>query len=143
LKVVERSALVTFSAAQMFALVDDVARYPEFLPWCTGAQVAETAPSQRLATVQVARGAFKTQFTTRNIVQSDSSIHMELVEGPFSHLTGLWNFDPLGDRGSRVVFKIAFQFKNPLMAAAFNPVFESVCDKIVDAFVARAQQMYR
>ena len=68
---------------------------------------------------------------------------MELVEGPFSRLMGRWNFDAIGERGSRVLFKVEFEFKNKLMAIAMNPVFESVCDKIVDAFVQRAQTAYR
>jgi ribosome-associated toxin RatA of RatAB toxin-antitoxin module len=143
LKVVERSALVTFTAAQMYALVTDVARYPEFLPWCASARVEELSPSERLAAISVVRGAFRTQFTTRNTARPDSQILMDLVEGPFSRLTGRWNFDSIGERGSRVRFRVEFEFKSRLMAAAFSPVFESVCDKIVDAFVMRAQNMYR
>lgn len=143
LKVIERSALVTFTAAQMFALVNDVNRYPEFLPWCAGAKVDELSPTERLAAVVVSRGAFKTQFTTRNTLQPGSAILMELVEGPFSRLTGHWNFDPIGERGSRVRFRVEFEFKSLLMGAAFSPIFESVCDKIVDAFVVRAQAIYR
>jgi len=143
LQVVERNALVTFSAARMFALVNDVARYPEFLPWCVGAEVEEVSPGERLAAVKVAKGLVRMQFTTRNSLRQDSQILMELVEGPFSHLVGQWDFDPVGERGSRVSFRIEFEFKSRLMSAALSPVFQSVCDSIVDAFVARAQAMYR
>jgi ribosome-associated toxin RatA of RatAB toxin-antitoxin module len=138
LKVVERSALVKHTPAQMFALVDDVPRYPEFLPWCVGARIESASAGERLAQLKIARGAIHLEFTTRNTVVPDAEILMQLVEGPFNHLTGRWNFDPIGDRGSRVRFKVDFEFKNRLMAMAFNPVFESVCDKIVDAFVVRA-----
>ena len=143
MQVVERNALVTFSAARMFALVNDVARYPEFLPWCVGAEVEEVSPGERLAAVKVAKGLVRMQFTTRNSLRQDSQILMELVEGPFSHLVGQWDFDPVGERGSRVSFRIEFEFKSRLMSAALSPVFQSVCDSIVDAFVARAQAMYR
>jgi ribosome-associated toxin RatA of RatAB toxin-antitoxin module len=142
LKVVERSALVKHTPAQMFALVDDVPRYPEFLPWCVAARRETLSATQRQAQLKIARGAIQLEFTTRNTVQADAQILMELVEGPFNHLTGRWNFDPIADKGSRVRFKVDFEFKSRLMAMALNPVFESVCDKIVDAFVVRAQQIY-
>lgn len=143
MRVVERSAIVTHTPAQMFALVDDVARYPEFLPWCVGARVRESSPTERIAAIDIAKGSLKMHFTTKNTVQPDAQILMELIEGPFSRLMGKWNFDAIGERGSRVLFKVEFEFKNKLMAIAMNPVFESVCDKIVDAFVLRAQTAYR
>ena len=141
--IVERSALVTFTAAQMYALVNDVPRYPEFLPWCVSARVEEISPTERLASVSVAKSMIRMQFTTRNTLQLDAEILMQLAEGPFSRLTGRWSFEALGERGSRVVFRVDFEFKSRVMAAALNPMFQSVCDSIVDAFVLRAQCMYR
>jgi len=143
LPIVERSALVTFTPAQMYALVNDVARYPEFLPWCVSAQVEQIAPNETLAAVEAAKGMERMQFTTRNSSRPDSEILMQLAEGPFSRLTGRWNFDAVGERGSRVLFRIDFEFKSRMLATAFNPIFRSVCDSIVDAFVQRAQSMYR
>jgi ribosome-associated toxin RatA of RatAB toxin-antitoxin module len=125
LQVVERSAIVTFTAAQMFALVDDVSRYPEFLPWCSGAQVEVISATERLATVKVARGLMRTEFTTRNTLTPDTQI-----------------FEAIGGRGSRVHFRVEFEFKSRLTAAAFNSVFEALCGTIVDAFVVRAQKIY-
>jgi len=142
MQVVERSALVTYTAAQMFALVNDVARYPEFLPWCVGARVEEVSAGERIAALQVARGVLQTEFTTRNTLQQDAQIHMQLMHGPFRNLTGEWRFEPIGTRGSRVHFRIEFEFKNRLSATAFNAVFESLCGTIVDAFVLRAQTIY-
>jgi ribosome-associated toxin RatA of RatAB toxin-antitoxin module len=142
MQVVERSSLVTFTAAQMFALVNDVARYPEFLPWCVGARVEDVSPAERIAALKVARGVLQTEFTTRNTLVQDAQIHMQLMHGPFRDLTGEWRFEPIGARGSRVQFKVEFEFKNRLAATAFNSVFESLCGTIVDAFVVRAQTMY-
>jgi ribosome-associated toxin RatA of RatAB toxin-antitoxin module len=133
---------VTYTAAQMFALVNDVARYPEFLPWCVGARVEEVSAAERIAALKVARGVLKTEFTTRNTLQQDARIHMQLMHGPFRDLTGEWRFEPIGTRGSRVYFRMEFEFKNRLSAAAFNAVFESLCGTIVDAFVLRAQAIY-
>jgi ribosome-associated toxin RatA of RatAB toxin-antitoxin module len=143
LQVVERSAIVTFTAAQMFALVDDVARYPEFLPWCIGARVERVSATERLAAVRIERGLMRTEFTTRNTLTPDAQILMHLVDGPFRSLSGEWRFEAIGDRGSRVHFRMQFEFKNRLTAAAFNAVFEAVCGTIIDAFVLRAQQIYR
>jgi ribosome-associated toxin RatA of RatAB toxin-antitoxin module len=142
MQLVERTALVTFSPAQMYALVCDVARYPEFLPWCTAARVEEQSAAEQLATVKVARGLLQTEFTTRNALEPDARIEMRLVRGPFRELLGVWRFEPIGTRGTRVSFRVEFEFKNRVSAAAFNAVFESLCGTIVDAFVQRAQKIY-
>lgn len=142
MKVVERSAIVPYSAAQMYALVNDVARYPEFLPWCDAARVEDVSPTIRVATVNIARGPLKTQFTTRNSLAPDAEILMNLVDGPFRSLIGQWRFDAIGERGSRVSFRVEFDFKNGLMAAAFNAIFEALCGTIVAAFVQRARQIH-
>ncbi len=142
MKVVERSAIVTFSAKQMFDLVNDVGHYPDFLPWCAGARVDEESETERVASVKVARGVLRTEFTTRNTLTRDSRILMHLVDGPFRDLIGEWRFDAIGERGSRVSFRVEFEFKNRLTAAAMGAAFETVCSTIVDAFVARAHKIY-
>ncbi len=142
LQVIERSAIVTYTAAQMFALVGDVGRYPEFLPWCIGGRVADEPDGRRLASVSIARGLLRTEFTTRNTLIKDSQILMNLVDGPFRNLTGEWRFDAIGERGSRVRFHVEFEFKNRLTAAALGAAFEALCSNIVDAFVLRAQKIY-
>src|ERR1700736_4523063 len=99
MQVVERSALVTYTASQMFALVNDVARYPEFLPWCVGARVEDVSAGERIAALKAARGVLQTEFTTRYTVQQDAHTHMQLMHGPFRDLTGEWRFEPIGTRG--------------------------------------------
>jgi ribosome-associated toxin RatA of RatAB toxin-antitoxin module len=142
MQVVERSALVTFTPAQMFALVNDVPRYPEFLPWCVGVRVEDVSPTERIAMMKIAHGVLQTEFTTRNSLIPDAQIDMQLTHGPFRDLTGEWRFEAIGARGSRVNFKVEFEFKNRLTAAAFNAVFETLCGSIVDAFVVRAKKIY-
>lgn len=142
MQVVERSALVTFTPAQMFALVNDLPSYPDFLPWCVGVRVEEVSPTERLAGLKIAHGVLQTEFTTRNTLTPDKQIDMRLTHGPFRDLTGAWRFEAIGDRGSRVNFKVEFEFKNRLTSAAFNAVFESLCGTIVDAFVTRARKVY-
>jgi ribosome-associated toxin RatA of RatAB toxin-antitoxin module len=142
LPVVERSAMVTFTAKQMFDLVNDVGRYPQFLPWCTGARVEDRSDTERVASVKVARGVLRMEFTTRNTLKRDAQILMHLIDGPFRNLIGEWRFDAIGERGSRVSFRVEFEFKNRLTAAALGAAFEAVCNSIVDAFVLRAQKIY-
>ena len=142
MQVVERSALVVYTPAQMFALVNDVARYPDFLPWCVGVKVEEVSATERIAALKISRGVLQTEFTTRNTLLPDAQIHMQLMHGPFRDLTGLWRFEAIGARGSRVEFRVQFEFKNRLTAAAFDAVFETLCGSIVDAFAQRAQRVY-
>lgn len=142
MQLVERSALVSYTPAQMFALVNDVARYPEFLPWCTAARVEDVSATERIASLTIARGVLQTEFTTRNRLQQDAQIRLQLLYGPFRDLTGEWRFEAIGTRGSRVHFRVEFEFKNRLSATAFNAVFEALCGTIIDAFVVRAQSIY-
>ena len=142
LQVIERSAIVPFTPAQMFALVNDVVRYPEFLPWCTGARVEDISDIERLASIKVARGLLRTEFTTRNTLRANEQIQMQLAEGPFSALSGEWRFEAIGERGCRVQFRMQFTFKNRLTASALGGVFESLCASIVDAFAQRAQKIH-
>lgn len=142
MQVVERSALVSFTPAQMFALVNDVSSYPQFLPWCVAVRVEEVSATERIAMLRIAHGVLQTEFTTRNTLIPDAQIDMRLTHGPFRDLTGAWRFDAIGDRGARVHFKVEFEFKNRLTSAAFNAVFKTLCGGIVDAFVVRAQKVY-
>ncbi len=126
----------------MYALVDDVARYPEFLPWCRTAAELERTPTEVVASLHVHKGALHAQFTTRNRLEPSEAIHLELVDGPFRTLSGAWRFSPIADKGSRVSLQLRFAFANPLNAWLLEPVFEHTCNSLVDAFVVRAQATY-
>lgn len=126
----------------MFALVDDVASYPQFLPWCKTAQVMERSPQEVIARLQVHRGPLHARFTTRNRLEPPSGIGLTLVEGPFRTLAGEWRFSAIADQGSRVSLMLKFAFANPLNAWLLEPVFEHTCSSLVDAFVARARALY-
>lgn len=126
----------------MYALVDDVARYPEFLPWCRTAAELERTPTEVVASLQVHKGALHAQFTTRNRLEPSEAIYLELVDGPFRTLSGAWRFSPIADKGSRVSLQLRFAFANPLNAWLLEPVFEHTCNSLVDAFVVRAQATY-
>lgn len=140
---VNRQALVPYSPAEMFALVDDVPAYPQFLPWCRSAQVHSRNEDEVRASIELAKGSLRKSFTTCNRLQKDKMIEMRLVEGPFRHLEGFWRFDALkGGAATRVSLDLDFEFSNRLMAMAVGPVFNQVADTLVDAFVRRAREVY-
>jgi ribosome-associated toxin RatA of RatAB toxin-antitoxin module len=142
LKKIHRSAFVMYSAAEMYALVADVPSYPTFLPWCGGAHLVNEAPGIIEAAITIAyRGVNKT-FVTRNRLLSNESIDMELVEGPFRHLRGLWRFTPLDERACKIEFELEFEAANRVVGAVLNPVFNNIANHMVDAFHSRAIELY-
>jgi ribosome-associated toxin RatA of RatAB toxin-antitoxin module len=144
---VKRSALIAASPARLFALINDVERYPEFLPWCQSAQVKERNAGQVVATLGVRKGLLRMHFTTRNVLEPDRSIRMELVDGPFRSLHGLWTLTPIdapgaepaAPAGCRVDLQLRFEFAGALTSAMLEPAFEAMATSLFDAFLARAR----
>lgn len=143
---VNRTALVSYSAQQMFTLVDDVASYPRFVPWVKSAHVLERNDQFVVATLEMARVGVHERFTTRNTLLPFSSIQMQLVEGPFHILEGTWSFTPIEangeSRGSRISLSMRFQFKSSVIELMLSKVFEASCNALIDAFTRRARELY-
>lgn len=139
---ISRSALVPYTAAQMYELVNDIDRYPEFVPWCSRSTSALVAEDQKQATLYFARGKIKTSFTTKNTLQCGKCIGMQLVDGPFKHLHGDWKFTDIEDHGSRVQLELEFELSNRLLKMALESFFNQICERLVNAFVQRANQIY-
>ena len=131
---------VTFTADQMFAVVADVERYPEFVPWCTAARVDTRKENEVVATLNIKRGPLKAEFTTRNLLEPDRRVLMQFVSGPFRVLEGLWTLTPLGDLGCRVELEMRFEFANRVTGTLFESLFEDTAGSLVDAFVKRARE---
>ena len=125
----------------MYALVNDVATYPTFLPWCAAAQVLSDSEDRMTAKLTVRKGRFDYAFTTLNVLQPDRGIEMNLVDGPFRKLHGQWRFDP-ADGGSLVTFDIEFEFSGRLLGAALTAAFSPIADSLVEAFRQRAYVVY-
>ncbi|MEL0609567.1 SRPBCC family protein [Vibrio echinoideorum] len=139
---VTRSALVSFSADQMFSLVNDVARYPEFLPGCSGSRVIESSDSTMVASVDVSKAGISKTFTTSNRMADGAEILMELVDGPFKKLQGGWYFTPLDDQACKVELKLEFEFSSRMIEMAFGKIFNELTSNMVSAFTQRAKQVY-
>jgi ribosome-associated toxin RatA of RatAB toxin-antitoxin module len=145
MKTVQKSVLIWYSAAEMFALVTDVASYPQFLPWCDRAEVVEEDTDGMTAKVGISFAGLSQSFTTRNSHVKDRKVSLKLVDGPFSKLDGHWDFTPLGDgsqRACKVNFSLRYDFDNAALAALVGPVFDKIAGSMVDAFVKRATQVY-
>ncbi|MDK9736115.1 SRPBCC family protein [Vibrio sp. D404a] len=139
---VTRSALVSFSADQMFDLVNDVARYPEFLPGCSGSRVIESSDSAMVASVDVSKAGISKTFTTSNRLAEGAEILMELVDGPFKKLQGGWYFTPLDEQACKVELKLEFEFSSRMIEMAFGKIFNELTSNMVNAFTQRAKQVY-
>lgn len=139
---ISRSALVPFSAEQMFRLVNDVDSYPQFLPGCVGSRVLEIGPAQVTAAVDVSKAGISKTFVTRNTLTDNQSIDMQLVEGPFRRLSGGWRFTALSEKACKVELNLDFEFTNMLVELAFGRVFKELASSMVQAFTQRAKEVY-
>lgn len=139
---VSRSALVPYSAGQMYALVDDVAAYPTFLRWCNAATVHSRDDDHVEASLELQRGTLSKTFTTRNSLDPGKAIHIALLGGPFRHLSGDWRFEQLGDDGSKVSLDLEFEFENRVTDALFGRYFEDTCNSLIGSFTQRANKIY-
>lgn len=139
---VSRSALVHFSAAQMFELVDDIERYPEFLPWCSGTVVTLRDPETTSATINISYRGIRQSFSTQNRKEFPQRMTMQLVEGPFKSLDGEWRFTPLDELACKIDFQLHYEFSSALLEKLVGPVFGYIAGTMVDAFLKRAEQLY-
>ena len=145
MKTVNKSVLIWYSAAEMFALVTDVASYPQFLPWCDQSAVLAEDEQGMTAKVGLSIAGLRQSFTTRNTHIENSKVSLKLVDGPFSKLDGQWDFISVGkdsDRACKVEFTLSYDFDNLALSALVGPVFEKIAGSLVDAFVKRAGQVY-
>lgn len=139
---ISRTALVLHSAKNMYDLVHDVASYPQFLNWCTGARILEQTPELQLACLEISIAGWRQDFTTRNRLQAGERLCLSLVDGPFQHLAGEWNFQPLGDMGCKISLQLEFDFSGGLLNSAFRQGFAHVADRLVQDFSLRADRIY-
>ena len=139
---VRKSALVSYSAAQMFELVDTIENYPQFLPWCRSATVLERGDQIVKATIVMAKGAVHKSFTTCNQRYPFERIELQLVDGPFRKLEGAWIFQALDEQACKVSLELEFEFSSRVLKLAVGPVFHHIADTMVDSFSRRATQLY-
>ncbi|WNW11812.1 type II toxin-antitoxin system RatA family toxin [Pseudomonas sp. DTU_2021_1001937_2_SI_NGA_ILE_001] len=139
---IQRSALLPYPARFLYDLVNDVARYPEFLPWCAAALVHEASDTEMRASLEIAKGGLSQKFVTRNTLVPGESIIMDLVEGPFNQLHGVWTFKALNEKACKISLDLSFDYAGPLVRATLGPLFNQAANTLVDAFCQRAKQLH-
>ena len=139
---VNRSALVPYTAREMFILVDDVESYPEFLPWCSSAEVHNRTAEIVEATLELHKGSLSDHFTTRNTRCEFETIEIELIDGPFRHLQGGWRFTEIGEEGCKLALELDFEFENMFVDMIFGSFFEDTCNSLINAYSKRAQVVF-
>lgn len=140
--VVEKSVLIERTAAQMFELVDRVEDYPEFLPWCGGAELIERTDSRTVARLHINYHGLKAHFATENPKERPRWMDIKLRDGPFRSLDGGWKFTPLGDAACKVEFRLHYEFSSKVLEKVLGPVFHHIANTFVESFVKRAQQIH-
>lgn len=140
--IVQKSALVKFSALQMFELVNDIESYPQFLPWCSGSRIIKRGDDYVEAELLISKGGFKKSFSTRNRIDWGGKITVSLLDGPFSYLEGVWNFMPLREDASKISLDLEFEMSSKFASLAFGAVFNQICNTMVSSFTNRAKEIY-
>jgi ribosome-associated toxin RatA of RatAB toxin-antitoxin module len=139
---IDRSALLHYSAEDMFALVNDIEAYPVFMKGCVGAQVLSRASDTIEARLDLARGGIKQSFVTRNTLRAPEEILLQLVDGPFETFEGKWGFQKLKEDACKVTLELSFSMSNSLVGKAAKKLFEPVATNLVDALCKRAKEVY-
>ena len=146
---IEKSVLVEYSASQMFALVDNVEEYPEFLPWCNGTKVNPQDEVTTHATININYHHIRHSFTTenkrfppRNMGNEKGKIEMNLLDGPFEHLDGYWQFTPLSENACKIEFRLHYTFSHKILEKIVGPVFHMIANSFVESFIDRAEVIY-
>ena len=139
---IHRSALVPYSDHEMYLLVSDIPSYPEFLPWCGGARVLSQEEDTVIAAITIAYSGVHKTFTTRNLLQKDKMMEIQLVEGPFRYLHGFWRFTALDVQASKISLDLEFEVANRLLSTVMTPMFSKIASELVDGFHRRAAALY-
>lgn len=139
---ITRSALVMYSAEQMFDLVNDVRRYPEFLDGCKATEVIGEADDFIEASLTISKAGFNQSFSTHNQLIRPERMEMQLLDGPFTRFHGIWHFHKLSDEACKVSLDMEFEVANKLSGVALGAVFKQIANMMVDSFVKRAKEVY-
>lgn len=139
---IKRSALLPFSAERLFDLVNRVEHYPEFLPWCTKAEIISETEDSMQARLTVGKAGLHQSFTTHNQLVPGERIEMRLEDGPFTELNGVWTFQALNEQACKITLDMQFNYSGALVRATLGPLFNHAANTMVEAFSKRAQELY-
>lgn len=138
----KRSAIVPYSARQMFELVNAIEDYPRFLPWCHRSHVLSRTDTEVIAELEIQWKGVHKSFSTKNTLTPYESIDIDLVNGPLKHLEGIWHFNALDEDACKILLDLEFEFAGGFIDRLFQPVFQHIANNLVDAFSKRAIELY-
>lgn len=139
---VRKVVLIEFTPAQMFDLVENIEAYPEYLPWCSAAEVFSRTATHTSARIHASYHGMGASIATENDNERPAKITLRLREGPFRRFEGEWSFSPLGDSACKVELRICYEFASRIVGKAIEPVFNHISNSLVDAFIKRAEKVY-
>lgn len=139
---VNRSALVMFSAEQMYNLINDVLSYPQFVPDCADSKLLEQTDDSMTASLMISKRGIKKWFTTQNTLTKNEVVKLELVDGPFTNLVGYWRLEKLTEDACKVSLDLEYEFSSKVMDIAFGKIFNHISNNMVHAFTKRAKEVY-
>lgn len=143
---IKKQILVPCTVAEIYSLVNDIKKYPEFIPWCESTNIQVNGENMLIATINAAKGPIRQSFTSKNNLVLNKSIDMELVAGPFKTLVGYWRFIPQLIEPDleycRIEFELKFEFSNRLLELAFRAWLPIMVTTIMQAFLTRAEVIY-
>jgi ribosome-associated toxin RatA of RatAB toxin-antitoxin module len=139
---IKHQLIVPYPAEAMFNLVNNIEDYPRFLPWCRSARILQQSEDEMKATLVLAKGGIHKAFTTRNILISGKMITIELIDGPFRHLDGRWQFEAITPNECQINLDLTFDFSTKILALMFGPIFHQAANSMVDAFCQEARIRY-
>ena len=139
---INRSALVNYSAEQMYDLVNDIAQYPQFMHGCQSARIISQSTDELVGELTLAKAGLKYTFTTRNTLTRNSKIDMQLIEGAFSQFQACWTFKALKEDACKVSLDMEFEFSSGLVDFAMKKLFSVSANSLVDSLVKRAHTVH-
>jgi coenzyme Q-binding protein COQ10 len=138
----QETRILPYSVRQMFDLVAEIERYPEFLPWCKGARIVSRDKNMVVADLIIGYKMFQEKFVSEVTLDRPHAITVQYRSGPLSHLSNAWEFKPKGRKGCEISFHVDFDFHSPFLRVAMSLFFDKALSKMVEAFEARAKDLY-
>ncbi|MGJ8685909.1 MAG: type II toxin-antitoxin system RatA family toxin [Spongiibacteraceae bacterium] len=139
---IRRSALLPYSAATIYELVNDIESYPSYMDGCVGAEILRRDEGVIEARLDLSRGGVRLSFITRNTLLPPERVTLSLLDGPFESLTGEWALLALGDSAVKVSLHLQFALSGKIVSLASRQLFNTVANNLVDALVKRANELY-
>lgn len=139
---VNQSSLVPYSAEQMYRLVNDYEKYPQFLSGCVGATTLSLGDNELNAELVIQKLGISQHFSTHNTMIPNEKITMELLNGPFKYLHGAWTFQSFDEQSCKISLNLEFEFSSPMIGIVFGKIFNELTLKMVNTFKQRAKEVY-